>query len=61
MTGQKQANNENGAVLNRDFTRRCRSIIIGAEDLQKQLNDEGKEILEKFTECTNEMYGIAER
>ena len=29
--------------------------------LQKRLNDEEKEIFEKFTECTNEMYGIAER
>ena len=27
----------------------------------KRLNDEEKEILEKFTECTNEMYSIAER
>ena len=31
------------------------------EDLKKRLNDEEIEILEKFTECTNEMYGIAER
>ena len=31
------------------------------EDLKKRLNDEEKEILEKFTECTNKMYGIAER
>ena len=29
--------------------------------MQKRLNDEEKEIFEKFTECTNEMYGIAER
>ena len=36
-------------------------IIRHEEDLQKRLNDEEKEILEKFTECTNEMYGIAER
>lgn len=27
------------------------------EDLKKRLNDEEIEILEKFTECTNEMYG----
>ena len=36
-------------------------IVKHEEDLQKQLNDEEKEVLEKFTECTNEMYGIAER
>ena len=31
------------------------------DDLKKTLNDEEKVIFEKFTECTNEMYGIAER
>ena len=36
-------------------------IVRHEEDLQKRLNDEEKEIFEKFTECTNEMYGIAER
>ena len=36
-------------------------IVRHEEDLQKRLYDEEKEILEKFTECTNEMYGIAER
>ena len=36
-------------------------IVRHEEDLKKRLNDEEKEILEKFTECTNEMYGIAER
>lgn len=36
-------------------------IVRHEEDLQKRLNDEEKEILEKFTEYTNEMYGIAER
>ena len=36
-------------------------IVRHEEDLQKRLNDEEKGILEKFTECTNEMYGIAER
>ena len=35
-------------------------IVRHEEDLQKRLNDEEKEILEKFTECTNEMHGIAE-
>ena len=36
-------------------------IVRHEEDLQKRLNDEEKETLDKFTECTNEMYGIAER
>lgn len=35
-------------------------IVRHEEDLQKRLNDEGIEIFDKFTECTNEMYGIAE-
>ena len=35
MTRKKQANNENGAVLNRDFPRQGRSLIIGAEALRR--------------------------
>ena len=37
MTGQKQVDskNQNGAVLNRDFPRRSRSLIIGAEELRR--------------------------
>ena len=35
-------------------------IVRHEEDLKKRLNDEEIEILEKFTECTNEMYGISE-
>ena len=35
-------------------------IVRHEEDLQKRLSDEEKEIFEKFTECTNEMYGIAD-
>ena len=35
MTRKKQVNNENGAVLNRDFPRRDRSLIIGAEQLRR--------------------------
>ena len=35
MTRTKQVNNENGAVLNRDFPRRGRSLIIGAEELRR--------------------------
>ena len=44
----------------RDFKRGSTFEAAGVhrrhkEDLQKRLNDEGKEIFEKFTECTNEM------
>ena len=35
MTRKKQVNTENGAVLNRDFPRRGRSLIIGAEELRQ--------------------------
>ena len=35
MTRKKQVNTENGAVLNRDFPRRGRSLIIGAEELRR--------------------------
>jgi len=35
MTRKKQVNSENGAVLNRDFPRRGRSLIIGAEELRR--------------------------
>lgn len=36
-------------------------IVRHEKALQKRMNDEEKEILEKLTECTDEMYGIAER
>ena len=35
MTRKKQANNQNRAVLNRDFPRRDRSLIIRAEELRR--------------------------
>ena len=35
MTQKKRVNTENGAVLNRDFPRRGRSIIIEAEELRR--------------------------
>ena len=35
MVRKKQVNNENGAVLNRDFPRRDRSLIIGVEELRR--------------------------
>ena len=36
-------------------------IVRHENDLRRLLNDEGKEIFEKHIECSNEMYGIAER
>ena len=35
MTRKKQVNNQNRAVLNRDFPRQGRSLIIGAEELRR--------------------------
>ena len=58
---------ENISPCERDFKKGSKySELLGyivrhEEDLKKRLNDEEIEILEKFTECTNEMYGIAER
>ena len=35
MTQKKQVNNQNGAVLNRDFPRRDRSLIIVPKELRR--------------------------
>ena len=35
MTRTKQINNENGVVLNRDFPRRSRSLIMVPEELKR--------------------------
>ena len=35
MTRKKQVNNENGAVLNRDFPMRSRSLIMVPEELRR--------------------------
>ena len=35
MERKKQVNTESGAVLNRDFPRRGRSLIIGTEELRR--------------------------
>ena len=35
MVRKRQVNNENGAVLNRDFPRRDRSLIMVPEELRK--------------------------
>ncbi len=35
MVRKKQVNNENGAVLNRDFPRRSRSLVMVPEELKR--------------------------
>ena len=35
MVRKKQVNSESGAVLNRDFPKRCHSLIIGTEELRR--------------------------
>lgn len=35
MVQKKQVNNENGAVLNRDFPRRNRSLVMAPEELRR--------------------------
>ena len=35
MVRKKQVNSENGAVLNRDFPRRCRSLIMVPGELKR--------------------------
>ena len=52
---------ERGFKLGSTYPELLGYIVRHEEDLKKRLNDEEKEIFEKFTECTNEMYGIAER
>ena len=39
MVRKKQVNSENGAVLNRDFPRWGRSLMIGAEELRRLFPD----------------------
>lgn len=55
MTRKKQVNNLNGAVLNRDFTRRDRSLVMVPEELRRLYPDAKPEhiemALERFIEC----------
>ena len=44
-----------------EYAELLEQIVRYEDKLQKQLNGEEKEILEKFTECMGEMYGMAER
>ena len=54
MTRTKQVNNENGAVLNRDFPRRGRSLIMVPEELRRLYpnakTEHIKMALERFSE-----------
>ena len=55
MVRKKQVNNENGAVLNRDFPRRGRSLIMVPEELRRLYpNAKPKHIemaLERYDRC----------
>ena len=54
MTRKKQVNNQNGAVLNRDFPRRGRSLIMVPEELKRLYPNAKPEhiemALERFTD-----------
>ena len=50
MTRTKQVNNENGAVLNRDFPRRDRSLIMVPEELKRLYPNANPEHIEMALE-----------
>ena len=50
MVRKKQVNNENGAVLNRDFPRRGRSLIMVPEELRRLYPDAKPEYIEMALE-----------
>ena len=50
MTRKKQVNNENGAVLNRDFPRRDRSLIMVPEELKRLYPNAKPEYIEMALE-----------
>ena len=50
MVRKKQVNNENGAVLNRDFPRRGRSLIMVPEELKRLYPDAKPEHIEMALE-----------
>ena len=55
MTRKKQVNNENGAVLNRDFPRQGRSLIMVPEELRRLYPNAKPEhiemALERYDRC----------
>ena len=50
MTRKKQVNNQNGAVLNRDFPRRGRSLIMVPEELRRLYPNAKPEYIEMALE-----------
>ena len=50
MVRKKQVNNENGAVLNRDFPRRGRSLIMVPEELKRLYPNAKPEYIEMALE-----------
>ena len=54
MVRKKQVNNENGAVLNRDFPRRGRSLIMVPEELRRLYPNAKPEYIEMALERFNE-------
>jgi len=50
MTRTKQVNNQNGAVLNRDFPRRDRSLIMVPEELKRLYPNANPEHIEMALE-----------
>ena len=68
MVRKKQVNNQNGAVLNRDFPRQSRSLVMVPEELRRLYPNAKPEhiemALERFSECEcdegeikNELFG----
>ena len=59
MVRKRQANNENGAVLNRDFPRRSRSLIIGVDELRRLFSNVKTEYIDlaikRFDDEENEI------
>ena len=55
MVRKKQVNNENGAVLNRDFPRRGRSLVMVPEELKRLYPNAKPEhidmALERYDRC----------
>ena len=54
MVRKKQVNNENGAVLNRDFPRRGRSLIMVPEELKRRYPNAKPEHIEMALERLGE-------
>lgn len=55
------APNERFFEKDSEYAAALHEVLQHSKDLRDRLNDEDAEILEKLTECTNEMCGIGER